>query len=854
MAQKIHAPDQQVFDYQTQRLARGGKLKTTLSGVAAGVLGFTLGISYVARDLFPGYAWTDAFIKESHAYILIPFSDGWRLYNPIPFLRPMIFNLHYPVIHQALYYAGLPAVVMGMLTAGILSKKHKDAQQAVLNNPVHGSAHWATRKDAERAALLPSVPEKGILDHLYVPSLLGMETPYSSWIVRKAAREKAANDWYEKKVEDARKATEETGEEPKSVTKPEIFDRYHSPHVCYVGAFVENGVATPLQHTGAEHILVFAPTRSGKGVGLVLPTLLDGWMDSIVVHDIKGENFSLTAGYRKSQGHHILKFAPGSTETNGCHFNPLDAVRIGTQYEVKDVMNIATMIVDPDGKGLNDHWQKTGFALLTSVILHVLYAMPDKTLRGVAAYLNDPTLESVDVAFERMMQTEHDQFDQYHWKDGNGQHTSVHPVIAQSAREMLNKADNEKSGVISTMMSFLSLYRDPIVAKWTEYSDFQITDLQDADQPVSLYLVTSPEDKNRLKPLIRLVLNQVASQFTAEERLEARAGRINAKGKHRLLLLLDEFPSLGKLDIFLDSIAFLAGYNVKLYLITQDTAQLEDEHHGYGKSGAKTIIGNCHVRAAYAPNQVETAKWISDMLGTRTITLENDNKTFDGGLINGAKGYSTSINYQSRPLLTADEVMTLRGPEKEGSNIKKPGDMLVFVAGFSPIYAQQLLYFKNPEWLDRAGMPWPDRSDEMPGARKDYEAILGVEGGTLPVPDIPSKAPQTEKKEEAEPEITPENKEALAALFVDAASGSTEHLPTEMDLADVPNGEGKYDVSERDQDRIMTRAAMSLAGAGSGQDEEEWEDESGDEGAADAQEGTDEHTEGNNQHAEESEG
>ncbi|MBU2809356.1 TraM recognition domain-containing protein, partial [Acidithiobacillus ferrooxidans F221] len=117
---------------------------------------------------------------------------------------------------------------------------------------------------------------------------------------------------------------------------------------------------------------------------------------------------------------------------------------------------------------------------------------------------------------------------------------------------------------------------------------------------------------------------------------------------------------------FLDSIAFLAGYNVKLYLITQDIAQLEDEGHGYGKAGAKTIIGNCHIRAAYAPNQVETAKWISDMLGTRTVTMENDNQSFDGSLFGQNKGYSTSLSYQSRPLLTADEVMTLRGPEKEG--------------------------------------------------------------------------------------------------------------------------------------------------------------------------------------------
>ncbi|PZD80234.1 type IV secretory system conjugative DNA transfer family protein, partial [Acidithiobacillus ferrooxidans] len=452
MADKVHAPNSTVSDYRVQRLARGGRLKTTLAGVAAGVVGYTLGISYVARDVFPGYQWTDDFIQKTHAYIALPY--GWRLYNPLPFLRPMILNIHYPVIHQAFYDAGLPAVVLGMLTAGILGKKHKDAQKAVLDNPVHGSAHWAGKSDAIRAALLPSPPPKTVMDSLrpwlglHPAKGLKGDSDWARWQNRQEKRKKEAAEWRKKKAEREKKRLSE-------IPEPSIFDRFDSPHVCYVGAFVENGVATPLQHTGAEHILVFAPTRSGKGVGLVLPTLLDGWMDSVVVHDIKGENFNLTAGYRKAMGHHILKFSPGSVSEEGCHFNPLDAVRVGTQYEVKDVMNIATMIVDPDGKGLNDHWQKTGFALLTSIILHVLYAMPDKTLRGVAAYLNDPTLESVDVAFERMMQTEHDPDEQYGWRDGNGQFTRVHPVIAQSAREMLNKAENEKSGVISTMMSFL---------------------------------------------------------------------------------------------------------------------------------------------------------------------------------------------------------------------------------------------------------------------------------------------------------------------------------------------------------------------------------------------------------------
>jgi type IV secretion system protein VirD4 len=138
--------------------------------------------------------------------------------------------------------------------------------------------------------------------------------------------------------------------------------------------------------------MVFAPTRSGKGVGLVIPTLLS-WPHSVLVNDIKGENWELTAGWRDRElGSHCLKFDPTSNDGTSTRFNPLEEVRIGTDDEVRDVQNIATIIIDPDGKGLNDHWAKTGLILLVGTILHVLYAEPDKTLRGVAGVLSRSTL------------------------------------------------------------------------------------------------------------------------------------------------------------------------------------------------------------------------------------------------------------------------------------------------------------------------------------------------------------------------------------------------------------------------------------------------------------------------------
>jgi len=158
-------------------------------------------------------------------------------------------------------------------------------------------------------------------------------------------------------------------------------------------------------------------------------------------------------------------------------------------------------------------------------------------------------------------------------------------VVAEAAQEMLNKSTNECSGVLSTAMSFLALYRDPLVARCTETSDFTIRELRDATPPVSLYLVVPPSDKDRLKPLVRLIINQVARTLT--EHLALQDGSPSAPDRHRLLLLIDEFPALGKLEVFQESLAYFAGYGLKAYLITQDLTQL---HAAYGRD--QSLVSN----------------------------------------------------------------------------------------------------------------------------------------------------------------------------------------------------------------------------------------------------------------------
>jgi type IV secretion system protein VirD4 len=420
-----------------------------------------------------------------------------------------------------------------------------------------------------------------------------------------------------------------------------------------------------LRHDGPEHVMSFAPTRSGKGVGLVVPTLLT-WPGSAVIHDIKGENWQLTAGWR-ARFSHCLLFNP--TDARSAAYNPLLEVRRGP-HEVRDVQNIADILVDPEGAlERRNHWEKTSHALLVGAILHVLYAEDDKTLRGVANFLSDPARE-FEATLYAMMTTRH-----------LGE--APHPVVASAAREVLNKSDNERSGVLSTAMSFLGLYRDPTVAAVTSRCDWRIADLIDCEHPVSLYLVVPPSDISRTKPLIRLLLNQIGRRLT-----ESLDGSDGIQRRHQLLLMLDEFPALGRLDFFESALAYMAGYGLRAFLIAQSLNQIDK---AYGPNHA--ILDNCHVRIAFATNDERTAKRISDALGTATELRAQRN--YAGHRLAPWLGHlMVSRQESARPLLTPGEVMQL-----------PPDQAVVMVSGHAPIRAQKLRYYEDRNFTLRLRPP-----------------------------------------------------------------------------------------------------------------------------------------------------
>lgn len=467
----------------------------------------------------------------------------------------------------------------------------------------------------------------------------------------------------------------------------------------YLGIFEYKGKQYFLRYNGDAHTLVFAPTRSGKGVGLVLPTLLS-YRHSVLVHDLKKENFMLSAGFRHSAGQLVICFEPTQTlersidgETlykPGCSWNPLDEIRKFTEFDVMDAQNLAAAIADPDGEGMDDHWVSTSYAFLTGLILHMLYAEDDKTLAGASIYMSDPSFSDEEQMYQRMLNSEHDPDGVMGWTDSMGQPTKTHPQVALAAQTMLNKEERERGSVLSTAKSKLELYSEPIVARNTRSSDFSVKDIMNHDKPVSLYIVVPPTDKERLRPITRLLVSFLLRRLAGDMRYAN--GRSVKSYKHRLQLLIDEFPALKKMEAVEEGLAFLAGYGINAFLFTQDVIQLRKEYEEN-----ETVSGGCHIKVAYAPNTDDTAELMSKMCGTTTVEFEE--VSYSGTRIGSMLGQmNVSKQRQERPLMTPDEIRTM-GPD----------DSLIFVTNQPAIRAKKIRYYNVPIFQERAKIAPPVR-------------------------------------------------------------------------------------------------------------------------------------------------
>jgi type IV secretion system protein VirD4 len=528
------------------------------------------------------------------------------------------------------------------------------------------------------------------------------------------------------------------------------------------GLLADDGVvcgrmsSTLLAFDGPEHHLIAGASRSGKGAGHVVPTLLC-WSRSALIYDLKGELWETTAGYRSTLGD-VLRFDPTTpADRGGACYNPLLEIRRG-DYEVRDAQNVAEMLVNDGSKGGgllgqagggDNIWDQEGAQLLTAMILHVLYAEPDeqKNLGRVRDLLMD-----IDETLRLMSETKHVTID--------GE-PAVHPEVDRVARHLLGTYDKFRESVRGTCTSKLALWADPIVREVTSRSDFTAGDLVCRERPLSLYLQPPPGDQQRVRPLVRLMLHQLTRALMEDLKLDP----LGREKKHRLLLVLDEFPTLGRMEFISAGMRQMAGYGIKAMVVAQSFMDIQ-EHYGANQ----TIVDNCHVLACFAAADTTTAQRISQMAGTVTEYRRSYGRS-------GRFDATRSINYseQTRPLLSPGDVRELPYDEQ-----------LLFVTGHPPLRCRKVRY-----WTDRL---FKTRLLQSPKHIDWTTSDSGFWTGVVPV----EEAPPHEVAGEESPKPTPRKRRVPEPSTVAAAveGGPPEALDA---FGDVMNDT----LAEADDDRAF---------------------------------------------------
>lgn len=432
------------------------------------------------------------------------------------------------------------------------------------------------------------------------------------------------------------------------------------------------------------HISLVAPTRAGKGVGVIIPTLLN-WESSTLTLDIKGENYIKTAGYReKILKHKILKFAPH--DEISCSYNPLAQIRLKTKYEYVDAQIIADILTDPgEGKG-RDHWITQASSLLVAIILHTCYEKSKKgevaSLGHVMDFFNDPTKPILDRILDltKFNHSDDPEFFNtiYDSSQNAGVNPGTHPIVSRTAAEIINKDPRESSGIISSCITAITLYKDPIIRKNTSAVDFRINDLMNAETPVDLYIIIEAKSISVLSPLIRILISQLIGVLCPKMENPDKMPH-----KHKMLLMLDEFPAFGKIPLLEKAFAYIAGYGMKAVIIAQGINQFRQT---YGDKNM--ILENCSTSVFYTPQATDkaTAELISSVLGKRT--LKTKNKSFKALKLDTG---NISENKIARELLTPEEVM--RYSDKQN---------LIFLKGISTYRGIKITYYNNPQFKDKA--------------------------------------------------------------------------------------------------------------------------------------------------------
>jgi len=541
----------------------------------------------------------------------IPFYPFWKM------LVWTLENLKKTQVHDALYlawkitiYASVGSIVFYFFLEFVLIRNRK---QNIL-----GSARWATRKDLEKAGILQS---KGGM-------ILGQTA-------------------------DAK-----------------IFAAYDQTKDSVV--LHQKKASRKIIQSGIYNTLLSAPTRSGKGVSSVIPTLLS-YPGSIIVLDFKGENFNLTSGFRAKFGK-VYRWEP--TGDKGHHFNPLAEILYGEEAfsEANLIADILTTPASGSGGGnaTSDHFQSGAKDFLTALILHCRFSdWHNKSLPGCREYLAQSDPDDPDnkkYIYDLMIESDHGD-------------PVIHQAIVEGATAQRNRPDDEGGSMLSTVNNALNVFGDPVIKRNTSNSEFYIDEFEETNKPISLYITIQYKDVQRISALIRMFVTLLSRRFTGGETQATKR-----KFKVPLLFILDEFDKLGRIDELEMNMGIHNGFGIHYFLIFQSLNQLNKI---YTKDHA--FLAHCRNSIFYAPGagEYDSADLISKICGRESISKANISYSGNRGAL-GFNNASLSSQDMDRNLINADEIMKL-----------PLSSFILLCQGLPPYIGKKNVYYEDPVFKAR---------------------------------------------------------------------------------------------------------------------------------------------------------
>jgi type IV secretion system protein VirD4 len=435
-----------------------------------------------------------------------------------------------------------------------------------------------------------------------------------------------------------------------------------APNGILVGKFKGDLVRLP----GQQFVILAAPTRSGKGVGVVIPNLLD-YQESVVVLDIKQENFDLTSGWRGSQGQEIYLFNPFAEDRRTHRWNPLSYVSKDPAFRVSDLMSIASMLY-PDGSDDQKFWVSQARNAFMAFSLYLCEKWEDDERHGRPEIVRSkPTLGMI-----------------YRLSSGDGTDLrelytglSKQPFLSANAQSafanMLSQANETFASILGTFKEPLNAWINPVLDAATSEDDFLLTDVR--KKKMTIYIGIQPNKLAESRLIVNLFFSQLINLNTKE------LPQNNKDLKHQCLLLMDEFTSIGKVEIIASAVSYMAGYNIRLLPIIQSMAQLDAT---YGKDVSRTVITNHALQIVYAPREQQDANDYSDMLGYTTVRRENITKSKKGDV-------SKSHSEEKRALMLPQELKAM-GTDKE---------VFLYEGIPHPVMCEKIRYYEDKYFTQR---------------------------------------------------------------------------------------------------------------------------------------------------------